>query len=86
MRRRTIAALAIVGAIASVVAFQAVIADPPEPYVEIVGRIPAAPVIVYSCDARGRLMMQYITSDGARFDPIPSGEACADLDPTTPAR
>lgn len=85
MRRRTIAALVILGAIASVITVHAFTATPPPPYVRLAGE-PAPPTAIYSCDAYGLMVLHYTTSDGVPLQPIPTETACAGLGPTTPVQ
>lgn len=75
MRARHIAAIAVLGIIASVATYQAVTAKPPEPYVRLVG-LPEAPTIRTIC-RDGHFWQVYTTSDGVEVD-RPTSFDCPD--------
>lgn len=81
-----IATIATLALIAGVVAYQAITATPPEPYVRLVGVVPDPPVAVYGCDAREGQVILYTTGEGRQLEPVPTGHPCgyAGLGPPTP--
>lgn len=85
MRKRDAMLLVTLAIIGGVLAFQAVTAKPPEPYVALAGR-PLAPVLVYGCSARFGQVALYTTGEGEELDPVPTGHPCGydGLGPTTP--
>lgn len=72
VRKRYAVMLAIAASIVGVVLFQAVTAKPPEPYVELVGPMPPAPEIYYTCSEQGEQMLVYVTGDGRELPPVPT--------------
>ena len=86
VRKRYATMLAIAVLIVGVVVFQAVTAKPPEPYVELAGQLPPAPVLVYRCSDRFGQVAVYTTGEGEHLDPVPTGHPCGynDLGPREP--
>lgn len=75
MRACHMAAIAVLGLVASVVSYQAVTAKPPEPYVRLIGDgRPNAPWIRTEC-RDGTVWRVYTTSDNAEID-MPTTLAC----------
>ncbi len=75
MRARHILAIAVLGIVASVAAYQAVTASPPQPYVRLHHPLPEAPVIRARC-VNGEIVRIYTGHDGVEFEPMPTGESC----------
>lgn len=75
MRIRHIAAIATLVLVAGVMTFQAVTADPPEPYVELVGDLPAGPYSYTECRG-GFVYLIYKTNDGRELPPVTRWDRC----------
>lgn len=75
MRVRHIAALTVAVLVAGVVTFQAVTADPPEPYVEIVHGGPVGPYSYEECRG-GFVYLIYKTNDGRELPPVTDWTRC----------
>ena len=76
VRKRYAVMLTIAALIVGVAVFQAVTARQPEPYVELVGPLPPAPVLVYRCSARDGQVAIYTTGENVQLDPVPTGHPC----------
>lgn len=75
MHIRHIAALGVAALVVSVMAYQAITADPPEPYVEL-ARGPAGPSDRTEC-RDGMLYSIYTTNEGRDLEAAPTQILCA---------
>lgn len=75
IRKRILAIFAVLALISGVVIFQAVTADPPEPYVRLVRDIPIGPYSYEECRG-GFVYLIYKTNDGRELQPVTRWDRC----------
>lgn len=85
IRKRNIAILAVLALISGVVIFQAVTADPPEPYVRLVRYIPVGSYSYEECRG-GFVYLIYKTNDGRELPPVTNWDPCLDGRPPSSVR